>query len=145
MAPTISNAYTLYENMQFVPKMHLTLSYTTIIGRFTNAITIIQHDTDQELTFEELCKLVEPIARKHGMIRLYLFGSRARNESHPNSDYDFCLVAPKEYGLMKIGSFLYDLQEALKEKVDIICEEDMQTKPDLMEKVLRDRRIVFET
>jgi Predicted nucleotidyltransferases len=103
-----------------------------------------QQDTDMELTFEELCELVDPIARKHGMIRLYLFGSRAKNESRPNSDYDFCLVAPKEHGLMKISSFLYDLQEALKAKVDIICKEDLQTKPDLIEEVLCDRRIIFE-
>jgi predicted nucleotidyltransferase len=78
------------------------------------------------------------------MIRLYLFGSRARGEGRENSDYDFCLVAPKEYGLMKIGSFMYDLQEALRAEVDIVCEEDMKTKPSLMEEVLRDRRIVFE-
>jgi len=103
-----------------------------------------QRDTDRELTFEELCELVDPIARKHGMIPLYLFGSRARNESHPNSDYDFCLVAPKEHGLMKIDSFLYDLQETLKAKVDIVCEEDLQTKPDLIEEVLYGRRIIFE-
>ena len=97
-----------------------------------------------EITFEELCGIVEPIAREHGMIKLYLFGSRARNEPHADSDYDFCLVAPEEYGLMKIGSFLFDLQEALKTKVDIVCEEDLQSRPILMEEILRDRRIVFE-
>lgn len=99
---------------------------------------------DHDPSFEELRNIVGPIAEKHGMIRLYLFGSRARGENHKGSDYDFCLVAPLEYGLMKIGSFQYDLQEALQTEVDILCEEDMESKPSLKEEVLRDRRIIFE-
>jgi len=53
-------------------------------------------------------------------------------------------VAPDDYGPMRIGSFLYDLQEALEKRVDLICEEGLETKPDMMEDVLRDRRLVFE-
>jgi len=50
----------------------------------------------------------------------------------------------KNNGLMRIGSFYYDLQEALNAEIDVVCEEDMLNKPTLMEEVLRDRRIVFE-
>jgi predicted nucleotidyltransferase len=93
---------------------------------------------------EDLQKIVAPIAKKHGIIRVYLFGSRARGDDDENSDFDFCIVAPKEYGLMKLGSFLSDLSDALKVGVDIVCEEDVQERPHFMEEVLRDRKVVFE-
>jgi len=101
--------------------------------------------TDNEPAFKVLCAIVTPIAKKkHGMIGLYLFGSKARQTYDEDSDYDFCLVAPDDYGPMIIGSFLYDLQEVLEKGVDLICEEGLETKPDMMKDVLRDRRLVFE-
>jgi len=55
-----------------------------------------------------------------------------------------CIVAPKEYGLMKLGSFLYDLTDALKAQVDIVCEETIQEGSLFKEEMLRDRKIMFE-
>jgi predicted nucleotidyltransferase len=97
-----------------------------------------------EQTFDDLQKIVTPIAKKHGMIRVYLFGSRAREDSDEDSDFDFCIVAPKEYGFIKLGSFLSDLRDALWAGVEIVCEEDLQERPHFMEEVLRDRKVVFE-
>lgn len=34
-------------------------------------------DTQNEVTFEELCDMVRPIALKYGIEHIYLFGSRA--------------------------------------------------------------------
>jgi len=99
---------------------------------------------DSQPTFEELRKIVAPIAKKHGIIRIYLFGSRARGDNGPESDFDFCVVAPKEYGLMKLGSFLCDLRDNLRAEVDIVCEESIQDGSCFMEEMLRDRKIVFE-
>jgi len=98
----------------------------------------------QELTFEELREIVVPIAKKHGMLRVYLFGSRARGDNRNDSDYDFCILAPKGYGLFKIGSFLYDLEDALGAEVDIISEEGTTRNGAFVEEMLRDRKIVFE-
>ncbi|MDR1690798.1 MAG: nucleotidyltransferase domain-containing protein [Candidatus Methanoplasma sp.] len=97
----------------------------------------------RNLTFEELCDIVVPIAVKHGMIRVYLFGSRARGDYNDNSDFDFCILAPKGYGLFKIGSFRCDLEDALGTEVDIISEEGIHNES-LKEELLRDRRIIFE-
>ena len=98
----------------------------------------------QELTFEELREIVVPIAIKHGILRVYLFGSRARGDNGKDSDYDFCILAPKGYGLFKIGSFLCDLEDALGAEVDIVSEEGISRNEVFMEEMLRDRRIVFE-
>jgi len=99
---------------------------------------------DHRPTFEELREIVAPIAEKHGMIRVYLFGSRAREDDSNESDFDFCIVAPEDYGLIKLGSFLYDLKDALNAEVDIVCEESIQKESFFMEEMLRDRKIVFE-
>jgi len=98
----------------------------------------------QTRSFEELCEIVTPIAEKHGILRVYLFGSRARGDHKEGSDYDFCILAPKGYGLFKIGSFLSDLEDALGAEVNIISEEGISRNEAFVEEMLRDRRIVFE-
>ena len=97
------------------------------------------------LTFEEIKKIVAPIAVKHGVNRIYLFGSRAREDGDENSDYDFCITVPKRFDLMDIGSLMSDLEDTLGKRVDIVCEDNLHKRPCLMEEVLRDRRILFET
>jgi len=100
--------------------------------------------TSSKLTFEELCELVSPIAMKHGVIRMYLFGSRARGDDRDGSDYDFCLDVPKEYDLIDLGSILSDLEDALGSEVDIVCEDNLREGSYIKEEILRDRRILFE-
>ncbi|MDR0334298.1 MAG: type II toxin-antitoxin system RelB/DinJ family antitoxin [Methanomassiliicoccaceae archaeon] len=96
-----------------------------------------------EMTFDELCGLVAPIARKHGVNRMYLFGSRARGDNREDSDFDFCIDVPKSFSLMDIGGLMGELEDAVGAKVDLLCENDMHKKPRLMEEVLRDRKLVF--
>jgi predicted nucleotidyltransferase len=96
------------------------------------------------ISFEELCDIVAPIAKEHGIIRVYLFGSRARGDNSKDSDYDFCIVVPKEFDLMDIGGFYYDLREAIGTDISMVCEDEIQKRPSFMEEVLRDRQIIFE-
>jgi predicted nucleotidyltransferase len=93
-------------------------------------------------TLEELHDIVAPLALEYGITRVYLFGSRARGDNRDDSDYDFCIVIPKSFTLLNIGSFLYDLKEALNADVDLVWEDNLR--PDMMEEVSRDRRLVFE-
>ncbi len=101
-------------------------------------------ETVREITFEELQSIVAPIAERYGVIRVCLFGFRARGDSSKKSDFDFCVTVPAECDLMDLGGFLYDLKDALGADVDIVCEDDAQKKPALMEEILRDKRVVFE-
>lgn len=115
------------------------------INRLLNdIIAMIQSHIRSNPTLEELHDIVAPIAAKHGIIRVYLFGSRARGESNEESDYDFCITVPERFGLMDMGGFLYDLKEILEANVDLVCEEDIYKKPNFMEEILRDRKIIFE-
>ncbi|MBQ8644639.1 MAG: nucleotidyltransferase domain-containing protein [Candidatus Methanomethylophilaceae archaeon] len=67
----------------------------------------------EEYTFEELCQVVGAIAAEYGILRVYLFGSRARGDNRPDSDYDFCVKTPKGMGLFMMGGFYGKLEEAL--------------------------------
>ncbi|MBQ3627041.1 MAG: nucleotidyltransferase domain-containing protein, partial [Synergistaceae bacterium] len=48
-----------------------------------------------EAELEELKKIVAPIAEKRGVDKVYLFGSRARGDNRPDSDYDFIISRGK--------------------------------------------------
>ena len=98
----------------------------------------------KDITMDELREIVAPIARKHGILRVHLFGSRARGDSKGSSDYDFCILAPKGYGLFTIGSFLCDLEEALDANVDIVSEDAVYKNEYFREEMLHDRKVVFE-
>ena len=103
-----------------------------------------QKGVKKEFSIETLREIVAPIAIEHGIIRVYLFGSRARGDNHIDSDYDFCIVIPEDYDLIDIGGIMYDLQEAIGSEIDLVCEDSAVKKPSLMEEILRDRKILFE-
>ena len=103
----------------------------------------MERTCDDKFTFEELRKIVAPIAEKHGILRVHLFGSKARGDNREDSDYDFCILAPEGYGLFAIGSFLSDLEDALGNEVDIISENAEYKSQYFKEEILRERRIVF--
>ncbi len=71
---------------------------------------------------EELKQIVAPIADKYGLEAVYLFGSQARGDAKPNSDYDFFVKRGKLRTLFQLGVLFSDLQEALHKEVDIVLE-----------------------
>ena len=99
-------------------------------------------DEVKEYTFEELCQIVGAVAARHGVIRVYLFGSRARGDNTEGSDYDFCILTPDDYGLFEVGGFYADLRDALGTDIDVVCEESLRD--DFSREVLRDRRLLYE-
>ena len=96
----------------------------------------------KEYTFEELRRIVEPIAESYGMRQVYLFGSRARGDSNADSDYDFCVVTSDDCDLFELGGFFADLRDALGVEIDLVCQESLQD--DFSREVLRDRRLLYE-
>jgi len=97
-----------------------------------------------DFSFEEVCEIVAPIAAKYGILRVYLFGSRARGDCKEDSDYDFCIASPEGCGAMHLGAFLYEIKEALDAEVDVICENGIK-KQSLIEEILKDRRLIYES
>jgi predicted nucleotidyltransferase len=60
------------------------------------------------------------IAQKHGISKLFVFGSVARGEATPKSDVDFLLEMQPNASLFGAAGFSYEAEKLLKMKVDIV-------------------------
>ena len=92
--------------------------------------------------FQELVIGVVPIAIKHGVKKVKLFGSRARGEEHAQSDYDFLISRGKIDTLIKYSAFVEDLEELLGTHVDVIT--DTSDDEDLIASAERDGILLYE-
>ena len=69
----------------------------------------------------EISAMVSPLARKYGIERMYLFGSRARGTADGSSDYDF-LISKGEMKGLQFVSFIYDLESLFGTHVDVVTD-----------------------
>lgn len=71
-------------------------------------------------TIDEIKLIVEPIARKYGIARVYLFGSYARGEATENSDVDLRVEKGSLKGMFALCGLYTEIEEALQTKVDVL-------------------------
>ena len=76
------------------------------------------------------------IARRHGALRLRVFGSVARGEAMPDSDLDLLADFEAERDLLDVAGLKLDLEAFLGCKVDVV--EEASLSPYLREQVLRE-------
>ena len=98
----------------------------------------------RDIMFEEIREVVAPIAERHGVDRIYMFGSRARGDNKKNSDFDFYIVPGRIQTLTKLCGLMRELEEALGGEVDIVSEEPSMNEG-LAKEILRDRKLVYES
>lgn len=77
-------------------------------------------DEGEVLSLDSIRILIQPVARKYGLEKVYVFGSYARGEASPDSDIDLSI----EGGSFKGISGYLDLQNAIEKavgkRVDIV-------------------------
>ena len=71
-------------------------------------------------TVDEIRAIAVPIARKHGVASLYLFGSYARGEANVDSDIDFLMDGGEISSLYRLSAFRLELEDALGKPVDLL-------------------------
>ncbi|MDR1312178.1 MAG: nucleotidyltransferase domain-containing protein [Deltaproteobacteria bacterium] len=76
-------------------------------------------------SIEDIRRIVEPIARRHGVERVWLFGSYARGEARPDSDIDLLIESGKIRTLFEFADFYLDLAEAFNLELDVVEKEDL--------------------
>ena len=74
----------------------------------------------KKYTIEEIKNIIEPIARKYGVERVYLFGSYARGDVNKNSDIDLRIDKGSLKGFFALCGLYTEIEEALQMKVDIL-------------------------
>jgi uncharacterized protein len=63
---------------------------------------------------------LQAIAQKHGIAKLYVFGSVARGENTPQSDIDFLVEMQAGASLFGVAGFCYESEKLLGVPVDVV-------------------------
>ena len=71
-------------------------------------------------TLTQLKEIVEPVARRHGVKKVSIFGSYGRGQATEKSDVDLYIEKGKMKTLLHIIAFQLDMEEALKLHVDVV-------------------------
>jgi predicted nucleotidyltransferase len=69
---------------------------------------------------EEIQKKIDPILKRHDVIRAGLFGSLVRNELKPPSDIDLLIELPPEKSLLDLVALKLELEDVLERPVDLL-------------------------
>ena len=80
---------------------------------------------------------VLPILKEAGVTRSSLFGSYVRGEQKKDSDIDILVDFPRGKGLFEFAGLQFQLEDALKKKVDLVEYESLH--PLLKERILAEQ------
>ena len=93
------------------------------------------------LTIEEIKSVAEKVGKKHGVERIYLFGSYARGDATENSDVDLRIDRGKLLGLLDIAGFYLDMKDGLNTEVDVLTTDGL--KPKFLDTIKNDEIILY--
>lgn len=102
--------------------------------------------TQKIYSISEIQKIIAPIAQRHGVKRVYLFGSYARGDATPSSDVDLCVDAPAIRGLFALGALYADFEEALGKGLDLVTSDALEkdTNAVFLENLRKDQVLIYE-
>ncbi|MHB8074774.1 nucleotidyltransferase family protein [Desulfosporosinus fructosivorans] len=95
----------------------------------------------KKVTIEEIKAIVEPIARKYGVERVYLFGSYARGDVTENSDVDLRVDKGSLKGLFALCGLYTEIEEALQIKVDVLTTGSLED--DFLRKIQKEEVLLY--
>lgn len=72
------------------------------------------------LTFDEIVERIRPVAEKHKIKELYIFGSYARGEATRKSDVDIYCDSGNTNSLWELSELKDDFKTSLVKEVDIV-------------------------
>lgn len=93
------------------------------------------------VTIEEIKSIVEPIARKYGVERVYLFGSYARGDVTENSDVDLRVDKGSLKGMFALCGLYTEIEEALQIKIDILTTGSLED--DFLSKIQKEEVLLY--
>ena len=78
------------------------------------------------------------VARRHGVLRLRVFGSWARGDAGPDSDLDLLVNVEPGTSLLDMIGLQQDLEDLVGSKVDVLTEDGIS--PYVKERILAEAR-----
>ncbi len=106
--------------------------------------------TAKVYTIDEIKDIVTPIAIRHRVTKMYLFGSYARGEADAKSDIDIRIDAANLRTLFALGGLYADLEEALNKSLDLVTTESLRANINdpltrkLIRNIKKDERLIYE-
>ena len=98
---------------------------------------------DSNLILKEDIKVkIISILVKHGIKRILVFGSHARNEATPTSDLDLIVDFPEGTSLLDHVGIEIELSEALNMKIDLLSRNGIS--PYIKNHVLKEAIVIYE-
>ena len=97
---------------------------------------------NDSLNIQKLRATVAPLAAQYGVERMYLFGSRARGDHRPDSDYDFLISKGNVRSLFMHAALWQDLETALHAPVDLVT--DTSSDSELIRQARKDAVLLYE-
>ena len=97
-------------------------------------------------SIDELKRIVAPVAKMHGVDRVYLFGSYARGAATETSDVDLCVDASALQGLFALSGLRMDLEEALSKELDLITVNSLKYNKDaeFLDHLSKEQVLIYE-
>ena len=102
--------------------------------------------SDHVYSIDEIRDIITPIAKLHGVDKVFLFGSYARGDATASSDVDLCVAAPALRGLFALGGLYADLEDALSKRIDVVTTGSLKYNKDetFLENLRKDRVLLYE-
>lgn len=92
---------------------------------------------------QDIKAIVEPIARKYGVARVYLFGSYARGDVTENSDVDLRVDKGSLKGMFALCGLYTEIEQALQLKVDVLTTGSLNN--DFLRKIQKEEVLLYAT
>jgi len=97
---------------------------------------------EKPYTISDIQRLIQPIATRYGVERIFLFGSYARGDVTPTSDIDLFIDKGAIRGYFKLAGFHRDIEEALGMSVDILTTGSVDE--DFLSHITKDEVVIYE-
>ncbi len=97
----------------------------------------------RDYSVEELSEIIGQVARRHHITAVYLFGSRARGDNRPDSDYDFIVEVGPGFRAFDIFDFEDELKAVLKRDVGAMTASVLRNNSDFTRDVLKERILIY--
>lgn len=96
---------------------------------------------NKQYSIEDLRKIINPIAEKYHVSKVFLFGSFARGNNHENSDVDLRIDKGDLKGMFALCGFYTEVEEALQMKVDLITTGSLED--DFLRKIEKEEVLLY--
>ena len=96
----------------------------------------------QQYTVEEIKSIASEIAKRHGVERMFLFGSYARGDAKKGSDLDFRIDKGSIRGLFALGGLYADLEESFGLPIDLLTSESLND--DFKKEIVLEEVLIYE-